>query len=79
VTFDVEGCCLRWNFFHQVQSTEFIADGNDALEFFLVFGIRNKHVKAIFDKALEEIRADGTLSKLAIKWFGTDTSSKGKI
>lgn len=40
---------------------------------------RGEHVKAIFDKALEEIRADGTLSKLAIKWFGTDTSSKGKI
>lgn len=37
---------------------------------------RGQHIKELFDAALEEIRADGTLSKLAIKWFGSDTTIK---
>ncbi len=47
---------------------------------YLIFS-RNKkgeRIKQLFDKGLEEIRADGTLSKLAIKWFGSDTSVKSK-
>lgn len=28
----------------------------------------------LIEKALEEIRADGTLSKISIKWFGKDYS-----
>ena len=39
---------------------------------------KGERVKALFDKGLEEIRADGTLSKLAIKWFGSDTTIKSK-
>ena len=47
---------------------------------YFVYGRSKKgeRTKAVFDKALEEIRADGTLSKIAIKWFGTDTTSRGK-
>lgn len=39
---------------------------------------KGEHLKELFDAALEEIRADGTLSKLAIKWFGTDTSVRSE-
>lgn len=39
---------------------------------------KGERVKALFDKGLEEIRADGTLSKLAVKWFGADTTVKSK-
>ncbi|EID85834.1 ABC-type amino acid transport/signal transduction system, periplasmic component [Treponema sp. JC4] len=39
---------------------------------------KGEYLKEIFGEALEEIRADGTLSKLAIKWFGTDTTVKSK-
>lgn len=39
---------------------------------------RGERIKALFDKGLEEIRADGTLSKLAVKWFGSDTTVKSK-
>lgn len=31
---------------------------------------------AKFDQAIESARADGTLSKLSVKWFGADLSSK---
>lgn len=39
---------------------------------------KGERIKALFDKGLEELRADGTLSKLAIKWFGSDTTVKNK-
>lgn len=39
---------------------------------------RGEYIKQLFDKAIEEIRADGTLSKIAIKWFDTDTTVKSK-
>ena len=38
---------------------------------------RGEYVKSLFDKGLQEIRADGTLSKIAIKWFGIDTANRG--
>lgn len=31
-------------------------------------------LKVMFDKAIEELLADGTLSKLSVKWFHTDIS-----
>lgn len=42
-------------------------------------GIRKEdsELKALLNKALGEMRADGTLSKLSIKWFKTDLSPKG--
>ena len=41
-------------------------------------GVRKEdpELKAIFDKALKSIREDGTLQKLAVKWFGFDNSPK---
>ncbi|MCC2664722.1 MAG: hypothetical protein K0S35_2644, partial [Geminicoccaceae bacterium] len=30
---------------------------------------------AMFDKAIAEVREDGTLSKLGQKWFGFDAST----
>lgn len=47
---------------------------------YLIFAKNKKgeRIRALFDKGLEEIRADGTLSKLAIKWFGSDTTVKSK-
>ena len=41
-------------------------------------GKKGEHLKELFDAALEEIRADVTLSKLAVKWFGTDTSVRSE-
>ena len=38
---------------------------------------RGEYVKSLFDKGLKEIREDGTLSKIAIKWFGIDTANRG--
>lgn len=39
---------------------------------------KGERIKVLFDKGLEEIRSDGTLSKLAVKWFGSDTTVKSK-
>jgi octopine/nopaline transport system substrate-binding protein len=41
-------------------------------------GVRkqNPELKAIFDKALKSLREDGTLQKMAVKWFGFDNSPK---
>ena len=41
-------------------------------------GVRKEdpELKAIFDKALQSIREDGTLQTLALKWFGFDNSPK---
>lgn len=41
-------------------------------------GIRkeDKDLVAMFNKAIESARADGTISKLAIQWFGFDASVK---
>jgi len=41
-------------------------------------GVRKEdpELKAIFDIALKSLREDGTLEKLAIKWFGFDNSPK---
>jgi octopine/nopaline transport system substrate-binding protein len=41
-------------------------------------GIRkeDQELKAIFNKAIKSIREDGTLQKLALKWFGFDNSPK---
>ena len=41
-------------------------------------GVRKEDqaLKAIFNKALKSIREDGTLQKLALKWFGFDNSPK---
>lgn len=41
-------------------------------------GVRKEdpELKAIFDKALKSLREDGTLQKLALKWFGFDNSPK---
>jgi octopine/nopaline transport system substrate-binding protein len=49
-----------------------------------IFGLGNgigvrkgdPELKAIFNKALKSIREDGTLQKLAVKWFGFDNSPK---
>jgi octopine/nopaline transport system substrate-binding protein len=40
-------------------------------------GVRkdNQDLRAMFDKAIEEVREDGTLSKLGQKWFGFDAST----
>jgi octopine/nopaline transport system substrate-binding protein len=40
-------------------------------------GVRkeNPDLRAMFDKAIEEVREDGTLSKLGQKWFGFDAST----
>ena len=40
-------------------------------------GVRkeNEDLRAMFDKAIEEVREDGTLSKLGQKWFGFDAST----
>lgn len=42
-------------------------------------GIRKDEpeLKAMLNKALEEMKADGTLSKISLKWFKTDLSPKG--
>ena len=41
-------------------------------------GVRKEdpELKAVFDIALKSLREDGTLEKLAIKWFGFDNSPK---
>jgi octopine/nopaline transport system substrate-binding protein len=41
-------------------------------------GVRKEdpELKAIFDKALKSMREDGTIQKLALKWFGFDNSPK---
>ena len=41
-------------------------------------GVRKEdpELKAIFDKALQTLREDGTLQTLALKWFGFDNSPK---
>ena len=41
-------------------------------------GVRKEdpELKAIFNKALKSLREDGTLQKLALKWFGFDNSPK---
>ena len=41
-------------------------------------GVRKEdpELKAIFDKALKSLREDGTIQKLALKWFGFDNSPK---
>lgn len=36
----------------------------------------NPELAAKFNQAIESARADGTLSKLSVKWFGADLSSK---
>ncbi|MDF2782437.1 MAG: amino acid transporter substrate-binding protein [Geminicoccaceae bacterium] len=40
-------------------------------------GVRkeNEDLRAMFDKAIAEVREDGTLSKLGQKWFGFDAST----
>jgi octopine/nopaline transport system substrate-binding protein len=42
------------------------------------FGLRkgDQDLKALMNKALAEMRADGTIQKLAVKWFGFDNSPK---
>ena len=35
---------------------------------------RGKELSAVANKALEEMRADGTLKELSLKWFNTDVS-----
>jgi len=42
------------------------------------FGIRktDQDLKAMMNKALADMRADGTIQKLALKWFGFDNSPK---
>lgn len=42
----------------------------------LVKGEQNASLKAAIDKAIEELSADGTLSELSNKYFGSDISSK---
>jgi octopine/nopaline transport system substrate-binding protein len=50
-----------------------------------IFGLGNgvgvrkqdQDLKAIVNEALAQMRADGTLKELAIKWFGFDNSPKG--
>ena len=42
----------------------------------LVKGNDNARLKAAIDKALEELAADGTLSRLSEKYFGSDISKK---
>jgi len=41
-------------------------------------GIRKEDgkLKEMFNKAIDETIADGSLGKLAVKWFGFDNSSK---
>jgi len=41
-------------------------------------GVRkeDQDLKVLLGKGLEEVRADGTLKKLAVKWFGFDTTVK---
>ncbi|MBW1801219.1 MAG: transporter substrate-binding domain-containing protein [Deltaproteobacteria bacterium] len=49
-----------------------------------IFGLGNgigvrkgdPELKAIFNKALKSLREDGTLQKMAVKWFGFDNSPK---
>jgi octopine/nopaline transport system substrate-binding protein len=49
-----------------------------------IFGLGNgvgvrksdQDLKAVIQKGIDEMRADGTLQKLAIKWFGFDNSPK---
>lgn len=47
---------------------------------YLIFSKNKKgeRIRGLFDKGLEEIRSDGTLSRLAVKWFGSDTTVKNK-
>jgi polar amino acid transport system substrate-binding protein len=40
------------------------------------FKKEDKELKAAIQKALDELKADGTLSKLSIKWFGFDAYKK---
>ncbi|MBP5402749.1 MAG: transporter substrate-binding domain-containing protein [Treponema sp.] len=56
------------------------ADPNLLNAAYLIFPKNKKgeRIKALFDKGLEELRADGTLSKFAVKWFGSDTTVKNK-
>jgi len=41
-------------------------------------GFKKKDVelKAAIQKAINELKADGTLSKLSVKWFGFDAYKK---
>ena len=41
----------------------------------VAFGKGNPQFKAAVDKVITEARADGTLSRLSLKWFGTDASN----
>lgn len=41
----------------------------------VAFGKGNPQFKAAVDKVLTEARADGTLRRLSLKWFGIDASS----
>ncbi|MDO5531798.1 basic amino acid ABC transporter substrate-binding protein [Sutterella sp.] len=40
--------------------------------FAMVIGKRNKELKAEIDKALKDLKADGTFNELHKKWFGVD-------
>jgi len=52
-----------------------------------IFGLGNgvgvrkedQDLKAIINKGIAQIRQDGTLQKLAVKWFGFDNSPKGGV
>jgi L-cystine transport system substrate-binding protein len=39
---------------------------------YFVLNKKNTELKADIDKTLKELKADGTLSKLSVKWFGED-------
>ena len=41
-------------------------------------GVRQEDnkLREMFDKAINEAIADGTLSKLAVKWFGFDNAAQ---
>ena len=40
------------------------------------FKKEDKELKAAIQKALDELKADGTMSKLSVKWFGFDAYTK---
>ena len=48
--------------------------GGALIWFLVVSGIRqgDADLKAMFDKAIADAAADGTISKISMQWFGKD-------
>jgi cystine transport system substrate-binding protein len=40
-------------------------------------GAENESLLAAMNTAIEELRADGTLSEISVKYFGSDISQNG--